>query len=425
MSYAQQLLTIGQSADAELAALQEMLAAGRLALSETEALLGVTAAERDALTAKVAALEARIAELEAQTPPPVDPPVDPPPSGSVIRVAGSDERSIDAAFAKASPGSTIYFPRGRYEHADIRLSDGMRVRGDGIGKTVLNFGMSFGSNCMVGGLRESEGLTLGRKYAFGLTNGAHDTTFAWTRFRRPSGTLWDLCDFTHNWSDPARCNKGNFHAISWTDCEFECTGGTDPLLFNIWFDSRRGGGSIYDLEWRRCTFGARNASGRFGQGRMGILLQPSPPEHAKDGPRPAGVNDPSGINSTAFGFDFGQVTHGSGLACVGAKFGFRVIGNRFVGPASFASFDLCDYLRAWSMVHYRLTEPRMVTDAMRAQAPDAVTSKGWDVRDNWMSGKFIRENGRNVVATNNLTSQGASAYNVTSAVSEHDRELYG
>ena len=140
------------------------------------------------------------------------------------------------------------------------------------------------------------GLTIGSSSddtAFTLKNGAHDTRFRWVRFRGRGEVLWDICDYTDHWNDDVRRDVANAHDITWTDCEFEYTGDSDGTTFNIWWDARRGGGNLYNLTWNRCAFGVKNADGDFGSGRMGMLIQPSPPEQAEDGPRPESSDYPA------------------------------------------------------------------------------------------------------------------------------------
>ena len=241
------------------------------------------------------------------------------------------------------------------------------------------------------------------------------------RFRGRGEVLWNICDYTDHWNDDVRRDVANAHDITWTDCEFEYTGDSDGTTFNIWWDARRGGGNLYNLTWNRCAFGVKNADGDFGSGRMGLLIQPSPPEHASDGPRP---DSGSGVN---FNFNWAPVTHGSGQAAIGGSkgYGFRIWDSSFVGPASFTSVDICDYVRAWAMVTYRLTTTDDVTAAMSAAAPDRVTTKRVDLRDVWMADDFTREYGRNVTVSGVRYSQGSSTYHVRPVVLAHDRQLYG
>ena len=268
------------------------------------------------------------------------------------------------------------------------------------------------------------GLTMGsatQQTTFELRDGAHSTTFRWVRFRSRGSVLWQICDYTAQWRDRVINRTANAHGIAWLDCEFEYTGDPHGTTFNIWWDARAGGGNIYNLEWQRCTFGARNSSGQYGSGAMGLLIQPSPPEHASDGPRPGGVN------STNFKFDLSKVTHGSGKAAIGGShgYGFRIWDSNFVGPAKFACFDLCDYIRAWAMVTYKLASPGKITPAMMAAAPGRVTTKGVDLRRDWMSANFTQECGRDVTVHRVRADRGTSTYHVRSIVLTHDRELYG
>lgn len=349
----------------------------------------------------------------------------------IVQVTSSD--GIDTAIRKAiskGPGTTIYFKAGNYDHARLTWPNGINLRGDGIGRTKLNFAIKFGSRSRVGGERESQGLTLGstsEQTYFSLVSGARFTTFRWVRFRGRASLLWNITDYTALWRDASVRNAANAHDVVWTDCEFESTGDPQGTTFNIWWDSRKGGGNVYNMTWKRCTFGVRNADGTFGSGRIGMLAQPSPPEHAADGPRPPTESDPGGIQSTRPEFDFSQVTHGSGRAAQGGSrgYGFRLWDSSFVGPATFTSLDICDYIRAWAMVTYRLSSPNDVTGTMIRSAPDRVTTKGFDLRNVWMAGKFIREYGRDVAVSHVLASQGSSNYHVRPIVLTHDRQLYG
>ena len=118
------------------------------------------------------------------------------------------------------------------------------------------------------------------------------------------------------------------------------------------------------------------------------------------------------------------LTHGSGQAA-GRGYGFRIWNSAFVGPSSFNSFDLCDYVRSWAMVTYHLTQPGRVTARMRAAAPNRVTTKGVSLRNVWMAGDFTKEFGRNVTISHVRFMQGASNYHVPAITRAHDRQLYG
>ena len=184
-----------------------------------------------------------------------------------------------------------------------------------------------------------------------------------------------------------------------------------------------GGGNIYNLTWDHDTFGAKNSSGQYGQGRMGLLIQPAPAEHADDGPRP---ESPSDIVDT--NFDWGQVTHGSGQAAIGGSsgYGFRLLDSNFVGPSGFyASFDLCDYIRSWVITVNNLSFSPTLTKAQQDTAPDKVSTKGFDVENDWFSTSFVQEFGRDVTSVNNSVKAGTTTYHVDAAVLTHDQELYG
>jgi len=343
---------------------------------------------------------------------------------AVFRVTSS--RGIDKAVRQAKKrghGATVYFRAGTYNHRRMTWPSGIKLRGDGIGRTRLNFAIEFGSRSVIGG-RQSAGLTIGSTSGsdeFCFRNGAHDTTFRSVRFRSRGATLWNLCDFTRSWHDRVVNDVANVHNIAWIGCEFEYTGDANGTTFNVWWDARRGGGNVYNLTWEGCTFGAKNASGQFGSGRIGLLIQPSPPEHASDGPRPG-----SAMSAPNYGFDLSKITHGSGQAATGGAhgYGFRIWNSSFVGRSSFDSFDLCDYVRAWAMVTHHLTNPGQVTRAMRAAAPARFTTKGVSLRNVWMSAGFTREFGRNVKVSRVRTNQGG-AYHVPAIVRKHDRQLYG
>ena len=352
-------------------------------------------------------------------------------SRAVVRVSTSSgiDRAIRTAEAKG-PGTTVYFKAGSYNHDRMSWPSGINLRGDGIGKTKLNFAVRFGSRSRIGGRLRSMGLTMGSTSArteFRLRDGAHGTQFQWVRFRSRGRVLWDICDYSPRWRDGVVRDTANAHNIAWVDSEFEYTGDPHGTTFNIWWDARKGGGNVYNLTWKRCTFGVKNSAGQYGSGSMGMLFQPSPPEHASDGPRPETSSDPGGIRSTNFRFGFSKVTHGSGQAAAGGAhgYGFRIWDSAFVGRACFSSFDLCDYIRAWAMVTYRLTDPSKVTRAMKNAAPDRMTTKGVHLRNVWMAGTFTRECGRSVTLSGVRTDQGTSTYHVRPVVSADDRQLYG
>ncbi len=345
-----------------------------------------------------------------------------PASGGSVTAANTSATAIDAAISAAKakgPGTTVFFPRGDYSHATLTWPDGINLRGAGIGATRLDFALKFGSNSFI------ENATMGgtQSTSFSFVNGAHDSVFEDVRFRGRGFSLWQATDFTSEFNGGVVNRSGNFHDVAFRRAEFEYTGVADGDLWSIWWDVRAGGGSIYDVTWEDCVFGAKNSTGAFGQGRMGILIQPSPPEHASDGPRPGAAI----TGSTDYNFDWSQVTHGSGTAIPAADYGFRITGCYFVGPASLSSFDLCDYVRAWAMTTYHIptSSPGNVTQAMRDAAPDRMATKGVYVENTFFSGKWTKEFGRDVSDINNTKSGGTGSYNVPTIVKTHDAELYG
>ena len=356
----------------------------------------------------------------APAPTPQPTPTAPTASGQTVTVAGTTATALDTAIAAAKAkgtGTTVVFPAGSYSHATLTWPNGINLRGAGIGSTRLNFALAFGSNSRI------EDATMGatQSTAFSFVNGAHDSVLEDVRFRGRGFSLWQATDFTSDWSDGVRNQYANFHDMTFTRAEFEYTNDSDGDLWSIWWDSRSGGGRVYDVTWQDCAFGVKNSTGAVGQGRVGFIMQPSPPEHASDGPRPTN-------GAVDYGFDWSKVTHGAGLAAdASADYGFRMTGSSFVGPASFVSMNACDYLRSWAMTTYRIpaSSPGNVTQTMRDAAPDRITSKGWYVADNWFSRDLRFENGRDVTISNSPDNQGAGAYNVPAVVKTHDAQLYG
>ena len=174
----------------------------------------------------------------------------------------------------------------------------------------------------------------------------------------------------------------------------------------------------------------KNAAGVANTGRCAILLQPSPAEYGTNGPRTSG----GGAN---YSFDWSRVTHGAGKAAIGGSggYGFRLTNcdavgklSDFTGGGSYYSFDICDYIRAWAMVTYRLSDPVQVTQAMKDAAPRAMTVDGFLVQNTWCSGRFANEIVRNLVESNVTEAPKGTydrTYHVSAEVLQHDRELYG
>ena len=191
--------------------------------------------------------------------------------------------------------------------------------------------------------------------------------------------LWNICDYTSYWSDPVVRSAGNAHNIAWADCEFEYTGDPDGTTFNIWWDARQGGGNIYDLTWKRCTFGVKNSSGAYrlradGHADPAVAAGTCARWSAASRPR----STPAASARRGYDFDFSQVTHGSGRAAVGGAdgYGFRIWDSAFVGPASVHEHRHLRLRQGVGDGHLQAAEPTDVTPAMRAAAPDRDDDQG-------------------------------------------------
>ena len=292
------------------------------------------------------------------------------------------------------------------------------MRGAGAGRTQLNCSVKFDSNSVIGGTSEAQGLTIGTTGSsdFYFANGAHDVSFGHVRFRGAS-YMWDLCDYSGSWTGSAQCQYGNFHDMTWDHCEFEWAGNTSGRYFNMWFDSRAGGGSIYDLTWNDCTFGVkRSASPHTGGVNVHLLIQPSPAEHSTTGPRSDNPNWKS--------FNWGLITHGSGLAALGGpNYGFRITNCTFIGSAPYDDLNLCDYIRA--RLFYEKGDDYNYSQAEIDACNPKYASVGWYIAGNWMSEGVRNELTQQRIESNNLEDQGGSAYHASAEVAQHDRELYG
>ena len=237
------------------------------------------------------------------------------------------------------------------------------------------------------------------------------------RFRGAS-YMWDLCDYSDSWTGSAQSLYGNFHDVTWAYCEFEWPGNTSGRYFNIWFDSRAGGGNIYNLTWDHCTFGAkRAASPHTGGMNTDLLIQPSPAEHSSTGPRSDNPNWKS--------FNWALITHGSGLAAIGGAggYGFRVTNSDFLGaPNSLDNLDLCDYVRA--RIYYDKGDDYNYNQSDINAVAAKYATAGWQLSDNWLAEEIRTEVTQQKTETNNKENQGA-AYHVSAEVLQHDQELYG
>ena len=343
---------------------------------------------------------------------------------AVIRVSSSKgiDRAVRVAKAKGH-GATVYFRAGSYSHKRMTWPSGIKLRGDGIGRTKLNFAIQFGSRSVIGG-RQSAGLTIGssqreRRVQLQERRAQHELPerpLSQSRFHavepvrlhpqlaRPSGQ---------------RRRQRPQHRLGRLRVRVHRRLERHDLQRLVGRTPRRRQRLQPDLEGLHLRGQEREWSVRLG--RIGLLIQPSPPEHAADGPRPG-----SATSTPNFHFDLSKITHGSGQAAIGGAhgYGFRIWNSSFVGRSSFNSFDLCDYVRAWAMVAHHLTQSSQVTRAMVAAAPARFTTKGVSLRNVWMAGGFTKEYGRNVKLYRVRTQQGA-AYHVPAIVRKHDRQLYG
>jgi hypothetical protein len=325
--------------------------------------------------------------------------------------------------AALATGKPLRLLAGRYTSSTstLKLPDGARLYGAGIGQTIIEAALSVGSGAVV------HGLTAGRSASGGSHSfrpGSHETAFRNVRFRAPGNErVWHACDYTY-WSSPVLKSKGDFHDVLWAGCEFEFSR-EGCCLFEMWNDQREGGGELHDLTWQSCTFGVRNAAGQFGPQRVGLLAQPSPPEHGTGGPRPG--------STTNHEFDWSPITHGMGIP---GEVTLHLIECDFVGQTSLASFDLCDNARSWLLTTTRNPDgtpkyPDGVstngTAEERAAVPDRFWAHGWEVRDCRFADSFIQEIGKGTVVVNSPKHMGDDpvTYFARDSVLAHDRELYG
>ena len=178
-------------------------------------------------------------------------------TGDTVTVSGTSASAVDAAISAAKArgaGTTVVFPAGTYSHATLTWPDNIDLRGAGAGRTVLNFAVRFGSGSSIGDGSEGGGATIGASSTFYLLNGAHGTTFSHIRFRG----VWDICDYSGSWGGPVLLSYANAHDIVYSYCEFENSSAN--TIFNMWWDVRAGGGSLYNFTWDHCTFGVKNAA---------------------------------------------------------------------------------------------------------------------------------------------------------------------
>ena len=330
---------------------------------------------------------------------------------------GDDTANIDAAIAA---GREVYFGPGDWIYSGGRLTlpNYARIYGAGIGQTRLHASLSVGSDSAV------RKMTVGyAKKSHYLRRGSSWTLFREVRFRASGAVrVWDMCDYTY-WSSPVLVNRADFHHVEWDSCEFEYSGRSDCVYIECWPDLRANGGNVHDLGFYDCTFGARNASGAYSPIRVGILIQPSPPEHGTGGPRPG--------SSIDYDFDWSPITHGIGTP---GEVTLRFVRCDVLGSASLASFDLCDNMRSYIMTTARnpdgtpkYTSGTNGTAEERAACPDKVCTHGVYFEDCRFADSYIPEIGRNCPGNEYPDHIGDNPvrYFARPEVVEHDAQLYG
>ena len=299
-------------------------------------------------------------------------------------------------------GTATVFPAGTFAYSGTFIvPDGINVRGQGIwdqnlgtggGGTWLQAskGMQWGSHSTIEDLlvgKNTAGLTctfhpVARgSSAAGIdtqTNGSHNVTFNFVRLKGGSDTGADLIELGGNYSSLWSSNLKTIDMVNttWNDCEFERPQSTNSVdgtslgaEMNIWWDSRSGGAQVHDLTWNRCHFGVKNGyhagTDGYGIGRT-VLFQPSPAEHASDGPRPTSGGVGDSTNGWLPSFKWSQVDHGA----------YDISFNDCLFEYSlWTPMDVCDYSRSYSVWHGNLAGlPKTGTTALSAAANTAI---GW------------------------------------------------
>ena len=329
--------------------------------------------------------------------------------------AHATKTQIDAALAQAvatGPGTWVVFPAGKFAYTgSFIVPDSINITGQGIwdqgssgggGGTWLQAsrGMNWGSYSTVQDLlvgQNAAGTTCsyfpvprgsGSAGAFTKAHGSQHCTFDLVRFKGGSdsgASLFELDNFDNVWADSWR-GTDDMTYTTWNDCEFERPQSTNAVdasasglgrIFNLWFDSRSGGSQMHDLAFNRCHFGVANGyhSGLDGYG-IGYtwLLQPSPAEHAGDGPRPSGSAD-------NMNFAWSQVDHGA----------YNITFTDSLTEYSTCSpFDICDYARSYSLTNRfnGVVGGNPPTAAQAAAIPDKMWTIGFDMTRCYTKGSF-------------------------------------
>jgi hypothetical protein len=406
----------------------------------------------------------------------------------------------------------VKVPAGVYDFTTspyrLTIADGSYLYGTGIGNSIVNGAVVIGSSCLVGGTLEGMGITFGKvngssgEAAFGFTDGASDSIIRWCRFRGDGGSgvgaQWELSDWHDEYADNGNGywtswwwnpnvssvlttdQKADFHDIAFVNCEFEHPDDSDAI-FSIWWDSREGGGEIYDVTWQDCTFGCRDNAGEYLDGGLShhLLLQQGPPEHGPDGPRPNYVSPaaylgspiPTGSYAVTHNMvEDGQanlvdwwiqssptldlnrwslVDHGAGEAIAQSDYGITIDDCVFWGETTLmvseahpngVSVNPCDLMRSAVLSYVGFSTGTTYYDNNYDYAVNGDATEqgviagilpqacilGMTITDCWSTGDIRPELGYGGTFTGNTEdSNGTYAANVPSIVQTHDVALYG
>jgi hypothetical protein len=349
------------------------------------------------------------------------PTVSPSSGGAVINVpSGASTAQVDACLAQAvaaGRGTWVVFPAGKFVYSGtFVVPDFINVSGQGIwdqgsatggGGTWLQAsrGMDWGSYSTVqdmligqnaaGGTCTFSPVARGSSAAgpFTKANGSQHDTFELVRFKGGSdsgASLFSPDNYDDSWADSWR-GTTDMTYTTFDDCEFErpqSTNATDTggaamgADFNLWYDCRAGGSQLHDITFNRCHFGVENGyhSGIDGYGEgYTFLLQPSPAEHAADGPRPSGA-------AANMHFDWGQVDHDAyNIDFTDCLFEY----------GGWYPMDICDYARSYSLTtsFAGVVGSNPPTAAQAAAIPACMWTSGLTMTDCYLKGSSPQAHG--------------------------------
>jgi hypothetical protein len=359
----------------------------------------------------------------------------------VVNVPGNASKAqIDACVATAvatGPGTRVVFPAGKFVYSGrLIVPDYIDISGQGIwnqgsstggGGTWIeaSSGMRWGSYSTISDLLVGENSSVtcdfmpvargsGAAGAFTKANGSQHDTFNLVRFKGGSDTgaslLTTANNFDDTWHDTWRGTTDMTHT-TFNDCEFERPQSTNAADnngadlgadFNLWFDCRAGGSQLHDIAFNRCHFGVRNGyhSGIDGYG-LGYtwLLQPSPAEHAADGPRPTGA-------ANNMKFDWARVNHGA----------YNItLTDCLLEYGTGSPMDICDYARSYSLTnHFKgAIGGNPPTAAQAAAIPDKMWTIGFDMTRCYTKGSYpeghgvVGEIGKDFLMTDSYSGTGS------------------